>query len=105
MYGFNVAYAWAWTVCFSGSHHTQHAVQTILLGSKYGPNAEKRKPYLRLRSVLVGVAGQRTREPPEPIPNSEVKPRSVHGVSVGLGHVKPRKLAAPLQTCIKPNSL
>ena len=40
------------------------------------------------------VAGQRARVPPEPIPNSEVKPRSVSGISVVFGHVKPEKLAA-----------
>jgi hypothetical protein len=56
----------------------------------------KRKPYQLPKGVFVGVAGQRARDPPDPIPNSEVKPRSVFGVSVGLGHVKPRKLAAPL---------
>lgn len=32
-------------------------------------------------------------DPPDPIPNSEVKPRSVSGVSVVFGHVKPGKLA------------
>ena len=55
----------------------------------------ERKPYQLLKGVFVGVAGQRARDPPDPIPNSEVKPRSVFGVSVGLGHVKPRKLVAP----------
>lgn len=43
------------------------------------------------------VAGQRVRDPPDPIPNSAVKPRSVSGASVVFGHVKPEKLAAPLQ--------
>ena len=38
-------------------------------------------------------AGHRAREPPDPIPNSEVKPRSVSGVSVVFGHVKPGTLA------------
>ena len=38
------------------------------------------------------VAGQRARDPPEPIPNSEVKPHSVRGISVVFGYAKPRKL-------------
>ena len=41
----------------------------------------------------VRVAGHRVWDPPDPIPNSEVKPRSVSGVSVVFGHVKPGKLA------------
>jgi hypothetical protein len=45
---------------------------------------------------VVGYAGHRARDPPDPIPNSEVKPRSVSGVSVVFGHAKPGKLAAPL---------
>jgi hypothetical protein len=44
----------------------------------------------------LGYAGHRAWEPPEPIPNSEVKPRSVPGVSVVFGYVNPGKLAAPL---------
>ncbi len=44
---------------------------------------------------VVGYAGHRARDPPDPIPNSEVKPRSVSGVSVVFGHAKPGKLAAP----------
>ena len=43
---------------------------------------------------IVGYAGHRARDPPDPIPNSEVKPRSVSGVSVVFGHAKPGKLAA-----------
>ena len=39
------------------------------------------------------VAGHRVWDPPDPIPNSEVKPRSVPGASVVFGHVNPRKLA------------
>ena len=39
------------------------------------------------------VAGHRVWDPPDPIPNSEVKPLSVSGVSVVFGHVKPGKLA------------
>jgi hypothetical protein len=42
-------------------------------------------------------AGHRARVPPDPIPNSEVKLRSVLGCSVVLGHVNPGKLAAPLR--------
>jgi hypothetical protein len=41
----------------------------------------------------LGFAGHRARVPPDPIPNSEVKPRSVPGGSVVFGHVNPRKLA------------
>jgi hypothetical protein len=48
---------------------------------------------------VVGYAGHRARDPPDPIPNSEVKPRSVSGVSVVFGHAKPGKLAAPLPDC------
>ena len=44
----------------------------------------------------LGFAGHRARVPPDPIPNSEVKPRSVSGCSVVFGHVNPGKLAAPL---------
>ena len=39
------------------------------------------------------VAGHRVWVPPDPIPNSEVKPCSVSGASVVFGHVKPGKLA------------
>ncbi len=46
----------------------------------------------------LGFAGHRARVPPDPIPNSEVKPRSVPGCSVVFGHVNPRKLAAPPST-------
>jgi hypothetical protein len=41
-----------------------------------------------------GFAGQRARVPPDPIPNSEVKPCSVPSCSVVLGHVNLGKLAA-----------
>ena len=57
--------------------------------------------------MVIGVAGQRARDPPDPVPkirgmqkcppltgSSEVKPRSVSGVSVVFGHAKPGKLAA-----------
>ena len=44
---------------------------------------------------ILGFAGHRARDPPDPVPNSEVKPRSVPGVSAVFGRVKPGKLAAP----------
>ena len=40
------------------------------------------------------VTGQRAWDPPEPIPNSEVKPRSVCDISVVFGYAKSRKLVA-----------
>ncbi len=40
-----------------------------------------------------GFAGQRARVPPDPIPNSEVKPCSVPRCIVVFGHEKPGKLA------------
>ena len=40
-------------------------------------------------------AGHRARVPPDPIPNSEVKPCSVPGCSVVFGHANPGKLATP----------
>jgi hypothetical protein len=43
---------------------------------------------------IAGFAGQRARVPPDPIPNSEVKPRSVPNCSVVFGHVNLGKLAA-----------
>ncbi len=46
-------------------------------------------------TCIVGFAGQRARDPPDPIPNSEVKPRSVPGCSVVFGHANPGKLATP----------
>ncbi len=49
---------------------------------------------MKAKEGSIVVAGQRARVPPDPIPNSEVKPRSVSGVSVVFGHVKPEKLAA-----------
>jgi hypothetical protein len=45
------------------------------------------------------VAGHRVWDPPDPIPNSEVKPRSVLGDSVVFGHVNPRKLAITSMYC------
>ena len=46
-------------------------------------------------AFTLGFAGHRARDPPDPIPNSEVKPCSVLGCSVVFGHANPRKLAAP----------
>ena len=48
-------------------------------------------------TCTLGFAGHRARVPPDPIPNSEVKPRSVSGCSVVFGHVNPGKLVTPLQ--------
>ena len=45
---------------------------------------------------IAGFAGQRARVPPDPIPNSEVKPCSVSSCSVVLGHANLGKLAAHL---------
>ncbi len=42
---------------------------------------------------LAMFAGHRARVPPDPIPNSEVKPCSVPSCSVVLGHVNLGKLA------------
>ena len=61
------------------------------------PNTEKLMSHC-LRCIL-GFAGHRARDPPDPIPNSEVKPRSVPGCSVVFGHAKPGKLAAPFSIC------
>ena len=44
--------------------------------------------------LIAGFAGQRARVPPDPIPNSEVKPCSVSSGSVVFGHVNLGKLAA-----------
>ena len=45
-------------------------------------------------TFILGFAGHRARDPPDPIPNSEVKPRSVPSISVVFGHVSLGKLAA-----------
>ena len=44
-------------------------------------------------TFIAGFAGQRARVPPDPIPNSEVKPCSVSSCSVVFGHVNLGKLA------------
>jgi hypothetical protein len=45
-------------------------------------------------AFIAGFAGQRARDPPDPIPNSEVKPCSVPNCSVVFGHANLGKLAA-----------
>jgi hypothetical protein len=57
-------------------------------------NMSKRKVNEGMFMCIAGFAGQRARVPPDPIPNSEVKPRSVPNCSVVFGHVKLGKLAA-----------
>ncbi len=47
-------------------------------------------------TCISGFAGHRARDPPDPIPNSEVKLCSVPGCSAVFGHANPGKLAAPL---------
>ena len=47
-------------------------------------------------TCIAGFAGQRARVPPDPIPNSEVKPSSVPSCSVVFGHANLGKLAAHL---------
>jgi hypothetical protein len=54
------------------------------------PKRKIKEPKLKQSSW---VAGHRVWDPPDPIPNSEVKPRSVSSVSMVFGHVKPEKLA------------
>ena len=51
---------------------------------------------MHLKSVIFRVAGHRARDPPEPVPNSEVKLRSVSGGSAVFGRAKPEKPAAHL---------
>src|SRR5512137_2041834 len=70
--------------------------------SEYGkPSSEKAnnasERLMKESSALsFGFAGQRARVPPDPIPNSEVKPCSVSSCSVVFGHVNLGKLAAHL---------
>jgi hypothetical protein len=86
----------------SGTGHCQFAIWSLY---QIGRHSAKGAPleYMDTRSERLKnlgpphyrrVAGQRAWDPPEPIPNSEVKPRSVSGISVVFGHVKPEKLAA-----------
>ena len=55
---------------------------------------QKRKVNEGIFVCIAGFAGQRARVPPDPIPNSEVKPCSVPSCSVVFGHAKLGKLAA-----------
>jgi hypothetical protein len=59
-------------------------------------SSQKRKVNEGKLTCIAGFAGQRARVPPDPIPNSEVKPCSVPSCSVVFGHVNLRKLAAHL---------
>jgi hypothetical protein len=76
-----------------------------------GSHTKRRRLYLERIEVLItksdkfmnedltcilGFAGHRARVPPDPIPNSEVKPRSVSGCSVVFGHANLGKLATLL---------
>ena len=54
---------------------------------------QKLKVYKTKMDSKGGFAGHRARVPPDPIPNSEVKPCSVSSGSVVLGHVNLGKLA------------
>ena len=45
-------------------------------------------------AFIAGFAGHRARVPPDPIPNSEVKPCSVPSCSAVFGHANLGKLAA-----------
>ncbi len=56
----------------------------------------KRKVNESKLNVYLGYAGHRARDPPDPVPNSEVKPRSVPSCSVVFGHANLGKLAAYL---------
>ncbi len=58
----------------------------------------KLKVYKGRLNSNAGFAGHRVRVPPDPIPNSEVKPCSVPNCSVVLGHVNLGKLAAYFST-------
>ncbi len=51
-----------------------------------------------MMGVCAMSAGQRARVPPDPIPNSEVKPCSVPNCSAVLGHANLGKLATFLKT-------
>ena len=66
-------------------------------GPQCSESSNHSEKLMNIKNRIYVVAGHRVRDPPDPIPNSEVKPRSVSGVSVVFGHVKPEKLAASLQ--------
>jgi hypothetical protein len=50
---------------------------------------------MKVNVEVIMFAGQRARVPPDPVPNSEVKPCSVPRCIVVFGHEKPGKLATP----------
>ncbi len=58
----------------------------------------KLKVYIEMVGCNAVSAGQRARVPPDPIPNSEVKPCSVPNCSAVLGHANLGKLATFLLT-------
>jgi hypothetical protein len=58
---------------------------------------KKRKVNEGKLTCIAGFAGQRARVPPDPIPNSEVKPCSVSSCSEVLGPANLGKLAAHLK--------
>ena len=66
---------------------------------------EKLKVYKEKMDSKGGFAGHRARVPPDPIPNSEVKPCSVPSCSVVLGHVNLGKLATYFTQFSKQNKL
>ena len=76
----------------------QHKFQNIYISNRQD---SKRKVNEQRLNENTGVAGHRTRDPPDPIPNSEVKPRSVSSVSAVFGRAKPGKLAAPLRLTVE----
>ncbi len=61
----------------------------------------KRKVNLGIMLFKAGSAGHRARVPPDPVPNSEVKPRSVPRCIVVFGHENLGKLAIHLITLHK----
>ena len=63
-------------------------------------SSSKRKVNEVSLGIISGFAGHRVRVPPDPIPNSEVKPCSVSSCSVVLGYVNLGKLAAHFDTLI-----
>ncbi len=80
------------TITFKSSCFHAKLLSKVLLSKT------KQKVYMGLLNSYVSSAGQRARVPPDPIPNSEVKPCSVSSCSVVLGHVNLGKLATFLLT-------
>jgi hypothetical protein len=73
----------------------QHDLCGKIRGSTAMPE-KKRKVNEGKLKCIAGFAGHRARVPPDPIPNSEVKPCSVPNCSVVFGHVNLGKLATHL---------